>query len=206
LTGAERREAILHAAVDLFAQKGFRGTTTREIAAAVGVTEPVLYQHFATKRDLYTAIIDAIVEHGERDFGEHLCSLDATLDEAAYLRGLGRHIIGFMAANQNYIRLLYYSALEGHELADIWYERAYARFFALIEAYVQRRIDAGALRPVNPILAVRAITGMFSQYGLSLALHHCTVLSVSTDEVVENFVDFILNGIRKPGATLKQVD
>ncbi len=48
LTGPQRRVAILNAAIDLFASRGFQGTTTREIAAAVGVTEPVLYQHFET--------------------------------------------------------------------------------------------------------------------------------------------------------------
>ena len=59
LSGAQRRAAILDAAIELFASRGFRGVTTREIAAAVGVTEPVLYQHFPSKRDLYTAIIES---------------------------------------------------------------------------------------------------------------------------------------------------
>src|SRR5437764_12689967 len=54
----ERRAGIIAAAVRLFAEKGFRGTTTRELASAIGVTEPVLYQHFGTKRDLYAAIIE----------------------------------------------------------------------------------------------------------------------------------------------------
>ena len=57
MSSEERRAAIIHAACRLFAEKGFRGTTTRELAAAVGVTEPVLYEHFRTKRDLYSAII-----------------------------------------------------------------------------------------------------------------------------------------------------
>src|SRR5690242_18167586 len=58
MKGGERRAAIVTEAIRLFAEKGFRGTTTRELASAVGVTEPVLYQHFKTKRDLYTAIIE----------------------------------------------------------------------------------------------------------------------------------------------------
>src|SRR3954465_5409978 len=54
----ERRDCIVRSAIHLFAEKGFRGTTTRELAAAVGVTEPVLYEHFRTKSDLYSAIIE----------------------------------------------------------------------------------------------------------------------------------------------------
>jgi len=59
MRGEERHAAIVRCAIRLFAEKGFRGATTRELAASVGVTEPVLYQHFETKRDLYAAIIEA---------------------------------------------------------------------------------------------------------------------------------------------------
>src|SRR5688572_6457610 len=76
MTSEERRAAIVQAASRIFADKGFRGTTTRELAAAVGVTEPVLYEHFKTKRDLYSAII------GEKA-GEGLAVLSAMRDEYA---------------------------------------------------------------------------------------------------------------------------
>ena len=66
LSSQARRAAILDAAVRLFSEKGFRGVTTRELAAAVGVSEPVLYQHFETKRDLYHAIIEERAVQGER--------------------------------------------------------------------------------------------------------------------------------------------
>src|ERR1700736_6412823 len=59
LSANERRQAIITVAIRLFSEKGFRGTTTREIAAAVGVSEPVIYQHFAAKKDLYSAIIES---------------------------------------------------------------------------------------------------------------------------------------------------
>ena len=58
MKSGERRDAIIAAAVRLFSEKGFRGATTRELAAALDVTEPVIYQHFETKRDLYRAIIE----------------------------------------------------------------------------------------------------------------------------------------------------
>ena len=59
LPALERRQAIIEAAAGLFAEKGFRGVTTRELAQAVGVSEPVLYQHFQTKRDIYEAIVES---------------------------------------------------------------------------------------------------------------------------------------------------
>src|SRR5262249_21255097 len=54
----ERRRQILAAAGELFAGRGFAGTTTRQIAAAVGTTETVLFRHFPTKESLYAAILE----------------------------------------------------------------------------------------------------------------------------------------------------
>src|SRR5918997_6941754 len=58
MAGEERRLQILAVAVSLFSQKGFRGTTTREIAIAAGVSEAMVFRHFATKQELYAAILD----------------------------------------------------------------------------------------------------------------------------------------------------
>ena len=58
MTGDKRREQILQTAVDLFSQRGFKGTTTKEIARAAGVSEAMVFRHFATKDELYGAILD----------------------------------------------------------------------------------------------------------------------------------------------------
>jgi AcrR family transcriptional regulator len=56
LTGAERREAILAAALPLFAEVGFRGVTTKMLAHRAGVSEALLYQHFPSKESLHTEV------------------------------------------------------------------------------------------------------------------------------------------------------
>ena len=58
LQAAERRAALVDTALRVFGEGSYRGTTTAEIARAAGVSEPVLYQHFASKRDLYLACIE----------------------------------------------------------------------------------------------------------------------------------------------------
>jgi AcrR family transcriptional regulator len=54
---AERRELITQAAGRLFGERGYDGTRLDDIAAAAGVTKPVLYRHFGSKRDLYLALL-----------------------------------------------------------------------------------------------------------------------------------------------------
>src|ERR1700687_2809897 len=57
MAGDERRMQILRCAVSLFSQRGFRGTTTKEIAHAAGISEAMVFRHFATKEELYSAIL-----------------------------------------------------------------------------------------------------------------------------------------------------
>lgn len=62
LPAAKRREQLLDTAVTLFAQKGYAGATTSELAKAAGVTEPIIYRHFTSKKDLFIAAIDRTSE------------------------------------------------------------------------------------------------------------------------------------------------
>jgi AcrR family transcriptional regulator len=59
LSSEERRQAIVDAVKGVFAEKGFDGTTTRELANAAGVSEALLYKHFPSKESLYAAMLDA---------------------------------------------------------------------------------------------------------------------------------------------------
>ena len=57
LTADERRNAIVAAATEVFAEKGFHGTTTRELAKAARVSEALLYKHFPSKESLFSAML-----------------------------------------------------------------------------------------------------------------------------------------------------
>ena len=64
----DRRQEILLAAMDLFAKKGFRGTTTRDLASQADVNEAIIFRHFNNKEELYSAILEhkAAEEHGPK--------------------------------------------------------------------------------------------------------------------------------------------
>ena len=60
MPAAERRLKLVETAIRVFSEGSYRGTTTAEIARAAGVSEPILYRHFASKRDLYLAALDHV--------------------------------------------------------------------------------------------------------------------------------------------------
>jgi AcrR family transcriptional regulator len=87
LTAAERREALLDAALHAFTEGSYRGTTTAEIARAAGVSEPILYRHFASKRDLYLAALDHVWRKARAAWEQALAE---TPDVRAALEAIGR--------------------------------------------------------------------------------------------------------------------
>jgi AcrR family transcriptional regulator len=60
LPAAERREQLLRTAVGVFADRGYHATSMNDVAEAAGVTKPVLYQHFSSKRDLFIELLTDI--------------------------------------------------------------------------------------------------------------------------------------------------
>jgi AcrR family transcriptional regulator len=58
LSAVDRRQAVLDAACETFSAASYRGATTAEIAEAAGISEPILYRHFGSKRELFLACID----------------------------------------------------------------------------------------------------------------------------------------------------
>ncbi len=60
MRAADRRRQLLEVAAELFSARGYRGTTTAELARAAGITEPILYRHFRNKLDLFVTLIDEV--------------------------------------------------------------------------------------------------------------------------------------------------
>src|SRR5882757_7195120 len=76
LSGDERRAAIIKAVRRVFAEQGFDGTTTRELAAAAGVSEALLFKHFPNKEALYSAMQLACCNERDYDQIERLKALE----------------------------------------------------------------------------------------------------------------------------------
>lgn len=196
LPSADRKSAIVEQAIRLFAEKGFKGTTTREIAAACGVSEPVLYQHFATKRDLYNAIIDEQSRRGAGPFeAEILPYLDKS-DDYGFFTALARLILEWHSKDPGTMRLLLFSALEGSELAEIFFERNANVFLSKFSDYLSRRMEEGGLRRMNPTLAARTFIGMVGHYAMDRNVFGMRQDDVSDPEVIEAMVGIYLRGMQ----------
>jgi len=91
MPAAERRLELVETAVRVFSEGSYRGTTTAEIARAAGVSEPTLYRHFASKRDLYFAALDHVWAQGKASWE---AALEKEPNVLAALEAIGRNHFG----------------------------------------------------------------------------------------------------------------
>jgi AcrR family transcriptional regulator len=113
LTGPERRAAVVATACRVFSKGSYHGSTTAQIARETGVTEPVLYRHFASKRELYLACLDAVWVQVRAIWTE---ALERDDDPATWLKTLGESYLEARAASRVFLVDLWIQALT--EAAD----------------------------------------------------------------------------------------
>jgi AcrR family transcriptional regulator len=192
----DRRQEILAAAMQLFAQKGFRGTTTRDLATQAEVNEAIIFRHFKTKEELYSAIIESKAGENRNARLEELERFASANDDANFFRTVGRSFLEKHEQDTTFLRLLLFSALEGHQLSDMFAASLTAR--NPIANYIQKRIEEGAFRKVDPQLAARGLFGMFTSFILSQEIFGLKkTQSYDREEVVDTFVSIFLKGITK---------
>jgi TetR/AcrR family transcriptional regulator len=144
MAAEDRREQIIEVAVRLFSQKGFRGATTKEIASAAGVNEAIIFRHFATKSDLYAAIIDRKANSaGMQALRNALARAMEQHDDRQVFETLAFHMLEFHERDDTAMRLLLYSALEGHELAEIITRNYILKTHQQLAEYVKKRMADG---------------------------------------------------------------
>ena len=196
-TSQQRQAGLIAAAASLFAAKGFNGTTTKEIAKAAGVSEALVFKHFPTKRALYGAILAEKVTVDE---------LLEAVEESARKRD-DRRVFTLIASfrirpgvDSTFLRLLLFSALEGHELSDMFFGKHHRVFYDHLATYIETRIGEGAFREVDPLLAARAFIGMVVHHRL---LHEIFGVPMhrSHDETVATYVDLFFAGLMNKSCT-----
>jgi AcrR family transcriptional regulator len=196
LTGEERRRVIVEAAVALFSQKGFRGTTTKEIAETAGCSEATIFKHFATKEELYSAILEA--KSRIEETLAKAAHAAASKDDIGVFRAVGLESLIRTEQDPSLMRLLLFSALEGHNLSHLFFESKVRGLHEFLSGYIKSRIADGAFQPVDPLLAARGFVGMIAHY---LLIHEIFEVKrpagLLPEHVVDTFVTLFLQGIQR---------
>jgi TetR/AcrR family transcriptional regulator len=196
LHATDRGRQLLETALDVFSQKGYQGSTTKEIAAAAGVTEAIIFRHFPTKNDLYSAVLDLKHESGEiaANVAEWQTLMDAN-DDRGLFRAIIHKVIDSYRRDPRHNRVLLYAALEGHEAG---LEQHRQRSFPLYERlcqYVARRQREGVFRPGHPGALIVAAVGPAAYYAQMNGLFGFAS-GIEDSQISEEFLNVLMKGIQ----------
>ncbi len=194
MTGDERRQEIVQAAMHVFSRNGFSGSTTRKIADRAGISEAMIYSHFRSKHDLYAAIIDEKLQEGEPLYYPLIAIKNK--DEHRVFAEIVSNFLRRHSKDTTFMRLLLFSALEGHDLAAMFVAGPIRKFFEFLSEYIQKRIAEGTFRDVNPEIAARSLMGMAYYFVLLREiLKDETLQSINPTQAIESIVNIFCQGI-----------
>jgi AcrR family transcriptional regulator len=185
----ETRNRILAATREIFAKKGRRGTTTREIAEHAGVNEATLFRHFGSK----DAIIDAVAERycAAGQLQELAASLSGDLD--ADLRRLAYALVDRMEQVRD---LIVMSLVEEETDTAVgnaaW--RAPAAIRQIVTDYMAKRVQIGDLEG-DPLLLARFFMGMI--FANVVGRKKFPEMQYTTQQIIDFQINLFLNGARK---------
>ncbi|MBC7258920.1 MAG: TetR/AcrR family transcriptional regulator [Chloroflexi bacterium] len=183
------RARILQKAGELFATRGYRAISMREIAAECGISKPAIYHHFQDKKHLYLEVLDRELER-----------LVVALDEAGAIPGtaierLSRLVRCYLEALHRRLSLLQLlfrdiGDLEG-EIPDLANKRGEGVLRPFV-ALIQEGIARGEFRPVDATRTALSLVGMMNIFVTRTLLRPDLIIG---EEDVLHTVDLALNGL-----------
>lgn len=151
-----RREQIVEAATRVFAEKGFRRATTREVAREAGVSEGTIYNYFEGKDALLMAILEKLNETERRaeDFEEGMAT-----DFRGFLREYLRRRMSLIWENREVFRVVLSEMLVNRELSELYLRRIVEPTMRIAEENFRSRMEQGEVRQTDAPLAMRSVAG-----------------------------------------------
>jgi AcrR family transcriptional regulator len=200
----DRRRAIVEAAVPLFARKGLRGTTTRALAQAAGVSEALLYRHFPSKEALHQEVLDHVTESDDHAI-ELIRSLPASTSTLVHMLTYVVHRF----ANQAHVdrdaaqqRLFLASLIGDAEFARAVLRRVFDQYYppmlaAMEAAEIAGDLTPGPVAPSNRFWFVEHVASMLINLRLSgaPAVPYATSDESDESDMIRQAVWFCCRGI-----------
>jgi AcrR family transcriptional regulator len=210
LTGEERKASIVNAVRRAFAEKGFHGTTTRELAQEAGVSEALLFKHFPNKEALYSAMMQASCQDKNPEMRERLRALEPSTSTLVLLvHIMVSHMVGKVHNDDQTLqmRLMLRSLAEDGEFARLFYERIPGPFVRKIEESITAAIAAGDVVEgrVLPHLRAKFANALVAMIRVHLTPAEPAVeYGASGEQLVEQVVWFVLRGVGMTDEAIKR--
>ena len=198
--GERTRNDILQAAHHLFLERGFHGTSMRQIAQEAGIALGGIYNHFSSKEDIFTAVF--LERHPYRDVLPLMNTAQGeTVEE--FVRDAARRMVGGLGRRTDFLNLMFIEMVEfkGQHIPQL-----FQIIFPEIMGFAQRlQAERQGLRDIPLLVVVRAFLGLFFSFLITEIMIADQLPLEGRERAWDYFVDIYLFGILKQGAPTKEV-
>ena len=193
-----RREELLQISLRLFSERGFEGTSIRDIAREAGITEGLIYHYFQSKKDLLKTVVEESVSDPEafQDFLDRLESLP--IRQA--LSEIGRRLLETLREKKEIFRLMLAESRLFEQNDDHFYPKLiYEGKMIRVGAFLKKRMERGEIREMKPVLLARQFTGSLVAFFIFQEILQGKMVADVTDaDFLNSWVDVFVNGARSP--------
>lgn len=188
------RDRILDAALESFAEKGFSGTSTKEIARRAKVNEVTIFRQFKSKRALFSAVITE--RSPVLDIAASV-SFDVRAPVDELLANNVRTVLRMLRANRQLFFVVLGDAWRQPKMRSLAYEETVKKGIEMVAGLMRGLMDAGKIRRMDPEVAARTLMGAVQFHFLTTEIMGGGVPGPEEEErMVRGFVSIFLNGMR----------
>ena len=192
-TVKNRRQDILEASLKLFAENGYNGSTTAEIARAAGVAEGTIFRHFTTKKELLIAVLEPKVLEG-------LIQLDKEHAEdtpTEFFRCFLWNRLALIKENDALIRLMFAEAQYHSEVREALFKGILGQGISIIRPWFEKGVEQGDFKDLPFLPTMRSFMGMVMFYGLFGQVMLGLSSEQTMDEAAGNILNLFLQGLAR---------
>lgn len=194
-TSQERKKQIIDEASRLFSTYGFRKVTVKMLADACGITEAALYRHFDSKEKIYDEVLESL--QNRIDVSSLREKISRTDDIEEILVGIAEHIFNSYIKHKELARLLLYSSLEKHSLANRVFTAVRMPYVQLLIERLQELIAGRKIHKVNPEMTARCFVGMLTDCSIGLNLWKRVQGTVfQPEDMIKNNIPIFARGLK----------
>jgi AcrR family transcriptional regulator len=191
-TEEDTRTKILQAALQLFAKRGYEGTTTKDLAKSAGVAEGTLFRHFHSKKEI-------LIEVATAGWVDILTDLLTELSEMGSYKAVSqvmRRRMLNMRKNSDLMRVCFIEAQYHPELRESIQAEVITKMTDVAEAFFETAMEKGIYRRMNPKIVAKVFLGIFAIAGFSEeTIMNPDASPKAMQEMAEGISDIFLRGV-----------
>jgi TetR/AcrR family transcriptional regulator, cholesterol catabolism regulator len=185
----ERRRQIMDVALNVFADKGYKGTSIKDIAEAAGISQGLLYYHFTSKEKLF---MDTVESHTFLPELRRILAESSTLPSIKEIKEIAFRFIKTLESRKSLSRIIMRDVAFNPKVSDFW-TRFLREVVSLLQKYIEQCIESGELKPHNSEVSARSILSNLIMFHITQDIFQASDLTVR--QYVEEFLDNLCQGI-----------